>query len=96
VTDAGLVPWADEQQTGEFALCAGGRLQRCRGRAGDLAEDPFQVGEEGEPTLDLVVGLRRVAQREAGHGGGGVAQLRVVLHGAGSERVGAVIHRVVA
>src|SRR4029077_19733056 len=42
---AALEVSADQQQAGQFALCAGGGLQRCGIHAGDL-EQAFLQGEE--------------------------------------------------
>ena len=77
---------ADHQQPGEFALRAGVRLQRHRGKAGDLAQAPAPAPE------DLLIALRpaRPARTD------GAARIRpgdrqhlrrgVQLHRAGAER----------
>jgi len=60
------VPGPHQQEPGQLPLGAGGGLERGGGGAGHLAQDPLQVGQQRQPTLDLVVGLGRVAVRQAG------------------------------
>ncbi len=91
----GGVPGPHEEQPGQFPRCAGGRLQSRRMHPGDRTQKVLEADEQLHPALDLVSGLRRVCGGEPGQRRGGVAELRVVLHRAGAERIGAVVDRVV-
>jgi hypothetical protein len=90
------VPRPHQQQTGQLPRRPGGRLQGDVGHAGDLAQGLAQAHEELDPTLRQRGRRRRVHVREPRQRRGVVAQLRVVLHGAGPERVGAEVHGVLA
>ncbi len=85
----------DHQHAGQLPLRAGGGSQADRAQTGDLAEAATQLRQRAQGALDLAGrGLRvRLGQpRERRHE---VVDLRVVLHGARAQRVGAGVDAVV-
>ena len=92
----GGVPRPHQQQAGQLAGGAGGRLEGGGRHAGDLAEDLLQLHQQAQPPLGQRGGRRRVDPGQAGEGGHRVADLGVVLHGARPERVGPEVHRELA
>ena len=83
---AAVVPGADGEQAGIFALAAGVGLERDGVEAGDLLEPGLEVAEQGLVAGGLVLRREGVEVGELGPGdrdhlGGGVE-----LHGAGAER----------
>ena len=92
----GLVIGPHEQESGQFAGRPGRRLQGGGGHAGDPAQGVGQRPQQLQPALGAVGRGAGMGRRQAGQGGRVIAQLGVVLHGAGPERVGAQVHRVLA
>ncbi len=94
-------PWAScqaahEEKTGQLPGRARRRLQRGRRHPGDLAQGLFQLDEQGQPPLSQRGGSGGMDPGQTGEPGDGVAHLRVVLHGARPQRVGAEVHRELA
>ena len=86
---------AHHQQAGHLAARAGGRLQRGACHPGDLAERLLEPPQHLERTLGRLIRLQRVHALEPRERGDGLGDLRVVLHGAGAQRVEACVHAVV-
>ena len=86
-----LVPRPHQQQTGQLAGGAGGRLEGGGGHAGHLAQRLLEFDQESEPALGHRRGSGRVDTGQAGQPRHRVTHLRVVLHGARPERVGAQV-----
>ena len=78
---------AHEQESGQLALRARGRLQRHSREPGDLGEDPLQVPHQLERALGALVLLMRVEIAETGQPADALVDAGVVLHRAGAERV---------
>ena len=79
---------ADHHQAAELAVRAGGRREGGGVHAGDLGERPLQLVHELERALARArPGRSGWSVGEAGQARQGLARLRVVLHGAGAERV---------
>ena len=74
-------------QAGELALSAGGGLERASIHPAHLAEGLLQAEHHLERALRQGVGRHRVEAQKAGDARGPLVDLRVVLHGAGPERV---------
>ena len=78
---------AHEQEPGQLALRARGRLQRHGREPRDLGEDPLQRPHQLERTLGAFVLLMGVQIPESGQPSDALVDPRVVLHRAGAERV---------
>ncbi len=90
-----LVPGADQQDSGELAMRASRRLKGDRVHAGDFDEAALQqVDHFQNPLRQRVgpVGMRLGEALDAGHV---LVHARVVLHGAGAERIHAQVDGVV-
>ena len=96
VLAAVLVVGACEQDAGQLAVRAGGRLQRDVRQAGDLAERLLQVPHQLQRALRAPLVLQRVQARVARQRRDALVQLRVVLHRARAERVEAGVEVEVA
>jgi hypothetical protein len=79
------------KQTGEFAMRAGGRLQRHRGKAADLGEPLLQFEHQREIALHGVHFLQRVRVGKSRKPRDLLVDLGIEFHGAGAERVEAGI-----
>jgi len=69
------------------ALLAGDRLQRDAWKSKDLFQRLLEVPEQFEVALHLMIGLERMRQRKAWRAGQLFVDARIVLHGAGAERI---------
>ena len=87
---------AHQQQSGQLALRAGGRLQRDGVEPGDLGQHLLQLPAEAQRALGAVLLLVRVEVAEARQRGEALVDPRVVLHRAGAERVEAGVDPEVA
>ena len=90
-----LVPGADQQDAGELAMRAGRRLQRDGVHAGDLEQAALQQVDDFEHALRERVGPVGMRLGQALDAGDELVDARVVLHGAGAERIHAEIDGVV-
>ena len=90
-----LVPCAHKQDAGEFAVRSGGRLQRDGVHAGDFDQAALQQVDDFENALRERVGAVGMGLGEPFDAGDGLVDARVVLHGAGAERIHAEIDGVV-
>ncbi len=84
---ARLVIGADHGHPGELPLGPGHRRERHPRHAGDILEDLLQFVQAGEEALSARLRRQGVAGEERGQHGETVARPRVVLHGAGAERI---------
>ena len=94
------LPWdsrkrAHQQDAGEFAVRAGGRLQRDRVHAGDFEHGLFEPAIHFHRALRELSGLVGMRPRHAFDTRHQFIHARVVLHGAGTERIQAEIDGVV-
>ena len=89
----GVVVGAHQQEPGQLAGRAGRRLQRRGVHAGDRAQGVLELHEQLEPPLARRAGVAGWTSARPGQGGDLVADLRVVLHRARPERVGAEVDR---
>ena len=87
---------AHQQQPGQLALRAGGRLERDRVEPRDLGQHLLQLPAEAQRTLGAVLLLVRVQVAEARQRREALVDPRVVLHRAGAERVEAGVDSEVA
>ena len=87
---------AHQQQPGELALAAGGRLQADRVEARDLAQDLLEMPFELERALRRIVLDQRVQVAEARQPDESLVDARVVFHRAGAERIEARVDAEVA
>ena len=78
---------AHEHQARQLALGAGRRLERDRVEPADLGEDLLQTPHELERPLRALLVLKRVQVAKARQAHDALVDPRVVLHGAGAERV---------
>ena len=92
----GLMPGADDQRPGQFAVGARGGLQRHRRQPGDLAQPLLQFAEQIQHAGHGGLILVGVDQGQARQIGDAVVDLGVVLHGARAERVEALVDGEVA
>ena len=90
-----LVPGADEQNAGELAVRAGGGLQGDGVHAGDFDQAALQQVDDFENALRERVGAIGMGFGQALDAGDELVDARVVLHGAGAERIHAEIDGVV-
>ena len=90
-----LVPRADEQDAGEFAMRAGRGLQRDGVHAGDLDQAALQQIDDFKNALGERVWPVGMRFGEALDARDGFVDARVVLHGAGAERIHAQVDGVV-
>ena len=86
---------ANHQQAGEFALRAGGGLQRGGVHAGDREQAFLQIVKDAQAALGDFAGLFGMFGGEAFEARDEFVDARVVFHGAGAERVHAQIDRVI-
>ena len=86
---------ADHQDAGELAVRARGRLQRDRVHAGDFGEHLFERRHHFHDSLRERFGLIRMRPRQPVDARYLLVHARVVLHGAGAERIEAKIDGVV-
>ncbi len=86
---------ADQQDAGQFAMRAGGRLQRDCVHAGDFEQRGFQVRHHLHGPLRERFGLIGMRPSQAFGARHQFVDARVVLHGAGAQRIHAVIDGVV-
>ena len=87
-----IVP--DEEKARVLTVGTRRRLQGQGVHAEDLLEVLLDLPHDLETALDRLDGLERVDVGEAGQSRDLLVDLRVVLHGAGAERVEAVVHAV--
>ena len=87
-----IVP--DEKKARVLTVGTRRRLQGQGVHAEDLLEVLLDLPHDLETALDRLDGLERVDVGEAGQSRNLLVDLRVVLHGAGAERVEAVVHAV--
>ena len=90
------VEGAGQQQAGELAVRAGGRLEADVGQAADLGQGLLQQPHQLERALGAPRVLRRVQPGVAGQRRDPLVEARVVLHRAGAERVEAGVEVEVA
>ena len=90
-----LVPGADQQDAGELAVRAGRGLQRDGVHAGDFEQAALQQVDDFENALRQRVGPVGMGLGEAFNAGDQLVDARVVLHGAGAERIHAQVDGVV-
>ena len=88
-----LVVRGHQQQARQLAGRTGRGLQRGCCHPRHLAQGVLELDHQLEPTLRHARRRSRVDVRQAGHRRDRVAQLGVVLHGAGPERVGPEVDR---
>ena len=86
---------ANHQQAGEFALRSGGWLQRDRVHASNREQAFLQIIKDAQAALGKLRGLRRVFGGEAFQARDKFVDPRVVLHGAGTQRIHAEIDGVI-
>ena len=86
---------ADEQDAGEFAVSAGGGLQGDGVHAGDFDELIGESLHDAQRALRELLGLIGMGAGDSFEAGDDLVDARVVLHGAGAERVHAEIDRVI-
>ena len=90
-----LVPRARQQDAGELAVRAGRRLQRDRVHAGDLEQAALQQIDDFQNALRQRLGPVRMRLGQAFDARHKLIDARVVLHGAGAQRIHAEVDRVV-
>src|SRR5438105_7402157 len=78
---------AHHQHPSQLTLSTGTRLQRCSPEACNRGEQLLQLEHDPQRTLDGLVGLERMDVCDAAQPCDVLVDLRVVLHGAGPERV---------
>ena len=76
-----------DQQRSQFAMGAGGRLQRHHIQPGDFRQKGLHIPEQFQHALATGVGLQRVQIGYAGQPGKTLVALGVVFHRARTERV---------
>jgi hypothetical protein len=86
---------ADEQDAGQFALRAGGGLQRDGVHAGDFEQRGFEMRHDLHGALRERFRLIGMRPGEAFGARDQLVDARVVLHGAGAQRIHAVVDGVV-
>ncbi len=86
---------ADQQEAGEFALRARGGLQGDGVHAGDFEQALLEKAQDFEAALRKLLRLVRMLGGDAVEPGDEFIDARVVLHGAGTERIHAEVDRVV-
>ncbi len=85
-----------QQQSGQLALGAGRRLEAHMGQAADLRKRSLKQVHQLECALGVLGFSRRMQPRVAGKRRNPLVEARVVLHGAGAERVKAGVEVEVA
>ncbi len=86
---------AHEQDAGELAVSSGGGLEGDGIHAGDFDELIGQRLHDAERALRVLLGLIGMGFGDRVEAGDDLVDPRVVLHGAGAERIHAVIDRVI-
>ena len=86
---------AHQQDAGEFAVGSGGRLQSDGIHAGDFDELIGERLHDAQCALRDLLGLIGMGAGDSIEAGDDLIDPRIVLHGAGAERVHAVIDRVI-
>ncbi len=87
VVAVGNMVGADHRHPGEFALRPGHRRQRDGLHPRDFPQHLLQLVQAGEKALTDRFRRQRMTDQEAGQRGQPVADPRVVLHGAGAQRI---------
>jgi len=82
-----LVPGANQQDAGELAVRAGGGLQRDGVHAGNFDEAVLEQIDDFKDALGERVGAVGVRLGQAFNARDELVDARVVLHGAGAERI---------
>ena len=85
----------NQQNAGELAMRAGGGLQSDRVHAGDFEQAALQLGAHLHRALRERVGLIGMNPRHAVDARGLFVDARVVLHGAGAQRIQAQVDGVI-
>ena len=88
----GPVPGLDQQQSGKFPVGACRRLQGHGVHPGDFTQIPFRQAHHFQAALNALVRLQRVYVRKPGLVRRCFQHSRVVLHGAGTQRVKAAVY----
>ena len=83
---------ANQFQPGQFAMCAGHRLQRHRIHPGDLRQHGLQIEHQLQCPLRVPYIFQRVQSAQRRHGGDIFIDFWIILHGAGAQRIKARIH----
>ena len=91
---ARIVILLDQQHAGEFAVRACRRLEGHAVHAGDLAEIRTQRVKHFERAPDRGLRRERMDVRKAFHCRRFLVNARVILHGAGTERIETAVHAV--
>ena len=86
---------ADQQDASEFTVRASGRLQRNRIHARNFSQRSFQRRHDLHCALRERLRLIRMDPSEPVHARHGLIHARIIFHGAGPERIQAVIDRVI-
>ena len=86
---------ANQQKAGHFTLRAGGRLQRNGVHAGDFEQALFEQAQNLQASLREFLRLIRMFGCDAVEPRDEFIYARIVLHGAGTERIHAQVDRVV-
>jgi len=84
---------ANHRHPGELAVCAGQRTERDAAHSGNGLEHFLQLVHAGQEPLAMRHRRQRMAAGELRQQCGGIAGARVVLHGAGAERIEVRIDR---
>ena len=85
--------FVNHEDAGELAVCAGDRLQRDPRHSEDRFERLFEIPEQLEIALHLMIGLQRMRKSKARRPRELLVQPRIVFHGARSERIQAGVDR---
>ena len=89
-----LVIFFNQHQTGQLTVCARCRLEGHVVHAGDLAQILSGKVERLQAALYSLLRLQRMDAGKAGKGGNLIVYFGVIFHGAGAERVEAVVDAV--
>src|ERR1051326_275100 len=92
---AGIEKRPDHHDARHLAMCAGGRLQRNTGQAGDLRETLLQLVNHLQRALNVGFIRQRMKVSKARDARDALVQTRVVFHRARTERIHPDIDRVV-
>ena len=89
-----LMVFFNQHQTGQLTVCARCRLEGHVVHAGDLAQILSGKVERLQAALYSLLRLQRMDAGKAGKGGNLIVYFGVIFHGAGAERVEAVVDAV--
>ena len=89
-----LMVFFNQQQAGQLTVCARRRLEGHVVHAGDLAQILLGKVERLQAALYSLLRLQRMDAGKAGKGGNLIVYFGVIFHGAGAERVEAVVDAV--